>query len=284
VDSFVGPKFFDNFDFWTSSDPTHGFVDYVDNNTAFSRGYVWAGSNLVYMGVDHTNNAPNGRQSVRITSNKSWTKGLFVLILSHMPGGQCGSWPAFWTVGANWPNNGEIDIIEGVNKNTVDQMTLHTSSNCQMIGYRNMTGQSVGNDCESPGNNNAGCGVQSTRPNSYGEAFNSAGGGAYAMELTDNGIRIWYFSKQDMPSDIGSNNPNPSWWRVPDSAFPFGGSCSRNHFGPQQIVFDMTFCGDWAGNVYQSSGCPSTCENFVAYNPGSFADYYWQIVSLKVYQ
>ena len=31
-----------------------------------------------------------------------------------MPTG-CGTWPAYWLCGENWPYKGEIDIIEGVN-------------------------------------------------------------------------------------------------------------------------------------------------------------------------
>jgi len=285
VDTFAGPSFFDHFDFWTYADPTDGFVKFVDRNTAQNNGYIRSNATSVYMGVDHTNNAPNGRNSVRITSISSWKSGLFILILSHVPGGQCGSWPAFWTVGDNWPNNGEIDIIEGVNTNTVNQMTLHTSSGCVMnSGFRNMSGKSLSLDCDAFDNGNAGCGVQATNPGSYGRGFNALGGGAYVMELTANGVKIWFFARKDMPSDIASNTPNPNYWRIPDASFPFSSSCSVNHFGPQQIVFDMTFCGQWANAVYQFSGCPSTCENFVAYNPQAFADHYWEILSLKVYQ
>lgn len=43
------------------------------------------------------------------------------------------NWPAFWMLGKNffpngsWPNCGEVDIMEGLNNNTVDQSTLHAN-------------------------------------------------------------------------------------------------------------------------------------------------------------
>jgi len=52
--------------------------------------------------------------SVRISSNEKWRKGLIIADFAQMPYG-CGVWPAFWTVGANWPDDGEVDILEGVN-------------------------------------------------------------------------------------------------------------------------------------------------------------------------
>ena len=53
-------------------------------------------------------------------------------------------------------------------------------------------------------------------------------------------------------------------------------------------VFDTTFCGDWAGVVWSSSAqcaaLASTCNDYVQNNPGAFADMYWLINGLKVYQ
>lgn len=69
-------------------------------------------SNATRWGVDTTQTlspyANLGRLSIRLTSKQSWTHGLFILDLVHMPVNQCGVWPAFWTVGsAVWPTSGK---------------------------------------------------------------------------------------------------------------------------------------------------------------------------------
>jgi beta-glucanase (GH16 family) len=57
----------------------------------------------------------------------TYNKGLIIADILHMPENACGAWPSFWTLGPSWPNQGEIDIIEGVNFMTNNQATLHTS-------------------------------------------------------------------------------------------------------------------------------------------------------------
>ena len=55
----------------------------------------------------------------------------------------------------------------------------------------------------------------------------------------------------------------------------------------REQVFDITFCGDWAGDVWSSSSCASlssSCNAYVQDNPSAFADTYWIINSLQVYQ
>ena len=56
-----------------------------------------------------------------------------------------------WMVGPNWPGNGEIDIIEGVNDNAQNQMTLHTSPGCTVsVGPGGQTGTSIGDPSTTP--------------------------------------------------------------------------------------------------------------------------------------
>lgn len=211
-----------------------------------------------------------------------------------MPGGLCGVWPAFWLVGPDWPQGGEIDIIEGANAMGENQMTLHTSAGCRIKGEPEgcMSGTVNGTDCESKQGDDFGCAV--TAPpaqGTFGEEFNRRGGGVYATELdpeTDR-VSIWFFPRDAIPADVAAGKPDPDRWSVPMARFDgSGGGCGvATHFRDMSIIFDTTFCGDWAGNTWGQSSCASkapTCAEFVAGNPGAFADACWAVNSVEIFE
>ncbi|ETN37396.1 uncharacterized protein HMPREF1541_08387 [Cyphellophora europaea CBS 101466] len=302
-DDYSPTNFFSQFDFFTADDPTHGYVNYVDQATATANGLINTNNGTVYMAADSTNFASGrGRNSVRITSRKAYNTGLIILDLEHMPGGACGEWPAFWTVGPNWPNSGEIDIIEGVNSQSSNAMALHTSSGCSIsagggngsgwgnVGAQNaMSGTIVTPNCDVAAQGqaaNAGCSIKSSDTSTYGSGFNAAGGGIYATEWTSSTIKIWAFTRGNIPADIASGNPIPANWGTPLAVF--GAPCQiGNYIKDQNIVFDITFCGDWAGNVWNTdstcSALGNSCQAYVQSNPAAFKNSYWSINSLRVY-
>ncbi|KAG7445068.1 glycoside hydrolase family 16 protein [Guyanagaster necrorhizus] len=288
TDSFVGSQFYSGFSHQTISDPTNGRVNYVDVSTSKSRNLTYASGDTFILRADDTtvlSASGPGRNSVRLMSNNQYnSNSVMVFNIRHMPQG-CGTWPAVWTVGNNWPNGGEIDIIEGVNNQAYNQATLHTSSGCTMpSSSRAQTGISLVNDCNANDNGNSGCGVQIQNANSYGSGFNNNGGGWYALEWTGSFIKIWFWGRHDsnVPSEVsnGSGFVNTDSWGTPAAYFP-GNSCPiASHFSAQNIIID---CGDWAGNVYASSGCPSSCVDFVNNNPSAFADAYFDFAWVKIY-
>ena len=289
-DDYFNGDFFDGFTFFTGADPTHGFVDYVDQSTAQSNGYINSSSNSVYIGTDSVNKASSsGRESVRITSNKAYDSGLIILDLAHMPGGICGTWPAFWTVGPNWPASGEIDIIEGVNSQSTDAMTLHTSSGCSISKSGDFSGSVNTANCDVNAEGqaaNAGCSIDNDDSQTYGAGFNANEGGVYATNYESDAISIYFFPRNSIPSDISSGSPDPSSWGKPIAQF--SGDCDINSkINSQQIVFDLTFCGDWAGAVWSTdstcSAKASSCNDYVQNNPSAFQDAYWEIKGLQVY-
>ena len=104
TDTYERDNFFDAFTPFTETDPTAGFVQYLDYAAAMENkmiGAVGNYNNATYIGVDYNTTSNTGRQSVRITSKKAFNKGLFLADIAHMPGGVCGVWPAFWLVGPN---------------------------------------------------------------------------------------------------------------------------------------------------------------------------------------
>jgi hypothetical protein len=287
TDNFDDTNFFQNFNFFSGADPTNGFVSFVDAGTANSTQLAGYSNNAVYMGVDSTTmNPAAGRASTRVTSNKAYNHGLFIADIAHMPGSTCGVWPAFWTFGPGWPGSGEIDIIEGVNAQNENAITLHTSSGCTMSTTGSGGGGVLANaDCNS-GNGNDGCSQSTTTSNNYGDGFNANQGGVYALDWTSSAISIYFFPRNSIPADITSGNPNPSSWGLPSAKFSGGGCNIDDHFKNHNIIFDTTFCGDWAGQVWSSGSCASkaaTCTDYVAQNPSAFKDSYWLINSVKVY-
>ena len=291
-------NFFTSFDFFTEKDPTKGFVEYVDRATAEQQALIGYGgasgsaNSSIIMGVDHkTLNPANGRRSVRVTSQKSFTHGLFLADIAHMPGNICGVWPAYWMFGPNWPSSGEIDIIEGVNTQATGAVTLHTSPGCTMTN----TGASASTKLKSAdcggGNASGGCGQQTADVQNYGDGFNDVRGGVYATEWTSDHIAVWFFQRTAIPADIASGQPNPAAWGPPAAHFLGGQGCDiDSHFANNQLVFDTTFCGDWAGNAdvwaadATCSAKAASCNDYVANHPADFQDAFWEINSIKVYE
>jgi len=313
----IGNAFFNGDWTWeTENDPTHGRVNYVSQTDAVNDGLSYTEGNQFIMRADDVSiinpNDPRGRSSVRISSQKGYDDSIIVLDIAHMPAG-CATWPAFWTLSSTgpWPNGGEIDIIEGVNENPVNQATLHTTANCMMPPdslRQPQSGTTTSTDCDVAANNfsNEGCGVSFSNNDtsgldrigaSYGAPFNNNGGGYYAMSKSQaTGIQVWFWERDSssVPPEIsqgaqGGQGVFPSIaWGEPVANFPMlPGYCDYgSHFNAQRIVFDLTFCGDWAGSVWPQSSCASrasSCDDFVNNSPSSFSEAYWTINSLRVY-
>lgn len=245
--------------------------------------------NQVYIGVyNSTTQGQNstGIPSVRLQSKSTYTKMLLVADVVHMPFA-CGAWPAFWTYADPWPQNGEIDseslffhpsflcyvflssndmncnpspcnvkidhpnpiVIEGVNSQTTNAMTLHTSATCQVTnGTQSPASTFVeGTNCNAPGTGHTGCQQRNTATDTtanYGAGFNEAGGGVYVMEWTSSAISVWFFPRNSIPGSLGGDAVDVSALGTPLVQFVSdagaGGCDFDQHFLDQKITIDTT--------------------------------------------
>ncbi|KIA75989.1 Endo-1,3(4)-beta-glucanase xgeA [Aspergillus ustus] len=291
--SWEGENILDHFNFFDRADPTNGFVTYVNQSYAENSGLAKiTDTGSLYLGVDYdTVLSPSGpgRESIRIESNEYFDQGLYVFDIQHMPGSICGTWPAFWTVGPNWPYDGEIDFIEGVNLHEANKIVLHTSGSCDVGGGYEMSGDLTSSEC-GDASGTIGC-VVSGEQGSSGTPFNKQGGGVYAMEWQAEYLKIWFFPRASIPASITAGSPDTSEFGTPMAHLQ--GSCDfQERFTHQKLILDTTFCGEWAGAVYGDSGCPlsdasnpmQSCINYVAENPAKFKEAYWELNYIKIYQ
>ncbi|KAF7370092.1 Glycoside hydrolase family 16 protein [Mycena sanguinolenta] len=309
-ENIVGTGFYNSFNFEAIQDPTAGRVNYVDEATAKSQNLTFASDNTFILRADFktviSDSSATGRNSVRIRTNNAYTTHVAVRYGSHAagmwdmassvitPAVESGSYMELiithrWeTNEANWPAGGEVDIVEGVNDQGTDQITLHTSPGCTMPASRTQTGTSLLLDCDTNANGNAGCGVTVGQASSFGPTFNTDGGGWYAIERTTSFINVWFWSRNDasVPADVkaGGTSINTNAWGTPAANFPNTDCNLSQFFDANNIIINLTFCGDWAGAVYAQSGCPSTCNSYVDQNPSAFVDAYFQFNSINVYE
>ncbi|KAI0088601.1 concanavalin A-like lectin/glucanase domain-containing protein [Irpex rosettiformis] len=289
VKEYIGEKFFDDWNFYGKVDDlTNGDVFYVDSKQASQTtlATVNAAGNAV-MRVDNTSSLTFGdkRNSVRVSSQERYTVGsLWVADILHLPYG-CSVWPAWWSSAPNWPDG---DTLEGVNQANMAHMGLHTETGCTLSNSSVQTSTLINStDCSILANNNEGCIVTNPNTTSYGPAFASSGGGIFVTEFAAKGISIWFFPRSLIPNSLQGNQSSidTSTLGTPVANWPASGCNVNQFFEPQELVFDITLCGDYAGNQATFlQTCSGICyDDWVLGNPSNFDTAYFEVQYVRVY-
>ncbi|KAJ9121357.1 hypothetical protein QFC24_004695 [Naganishia onofrii] len=259
---------------------TNGDTTWVNSTvgTSDELTYTTSGGNAIVK-VDNTSTVAYNykRNSVRLTSNDAYEIGsVWVMDALHVPYG-CSDWST--GVGATWPATGEIDTFEGVNNQAGNQMALHTSDGCTLVkdSAAPFTGTVNYTNCYVEANDNSGCTVIDGNSTSYGEAFATAGGG------------VW---RANIPAAVSSANSSIDTTKLGErTAFWSPNGCDiSTFFKPQELVLDITLCGDWAGqaSTLTSTGCPAltgtnTCYTTYVLDANNYDTAYFEIQYIKVY-
>lgn len=277
--------------YYTQQDPTGGQTNYLSQADAANAGLAYVQGGQAILAVDSTNDLPPGakRNSIRITSTKTYDNGSLVIADFAAMAHGCGVWPAYWSVGHPWPDAGEIDIIEGVNLKPTNQYTLHTGagSDCVLVtttsGDAPYTANTLGTECRSSDGSNAGCGFSDPKNTTFGHNFNMAGGGVFVHLLDSAGLKIWHFERPSIPQDIQNGHPDPSSWPTPAAFWSSLGCDFASHIYDHHLVINTALGGGWADSDYPNSGCPANWSDQIATGK-NFLYAKWMINYIAVYQ
>ncbi|KAH9932701.1 uncharacterized protein BXZ73DRAFT_89876 [Epithele typhae] len=269
VKEYAGPSFFDDWSFYNNVDNlTHGNAFFVGDSQASSARLAFvndAGNAVMRYGQN--------RNAIRISTKDQFTVGsVWVTDILHVPFG-CSVWGAFWSSAPIWPLGGEA-----VNQDARSHMGLHTNPTSTLVNSTN---------CDINANGNQGCIVTNPDPASYGQAFANAGGGVYVTEFATSGISIWVFNRTTLPSSLQGNQSaiDTSTLGAPVANWPADGCDVTEFFQPQEIVFDITLCGDYAGaaSIFQQT-CSGVCyQDFVLGDPSHYDTAFFEVAYLRVY-
>ncbi|KAI0076749.1 hypothetical protein K474DRAFT_1707938 [Panus rudis PR-1116 ss-1] len=292
VKEYAGSTFFDEWDFYNNFDNlTNGDVNYLSAKDAQAKNLAFInGAGNAIMKVDNSSQLkfPQKRDSIRIASKAKFTIGsLWIADMTHVPFG-CSVWPAWWSSAPTWPDGGEIDTFEGVNQVTMNQMGIHSSPGCI---HSNTSVQSStlinSTDCSIFANSNEGCIITNPTTKSYGAPFAAAGGGIFVTEFAVKGISIWFFTRSSIPDILQGNasSIDTTSLGMPVANWPADGCNPPDFFEPQSLIFDITLCGDYAGNsnsFFQT--CSGVCyQDWVLGSPSNYDNAYFEVRYVRVY-
>jgi hypothetical protein len=292
VKEYAGSTFFDDWTFYNHFDNlTNGDVVFLSASEALSSklAFVDSNTNHAIMQVDNSSTVlfNDKRNSVRLQTNDRFGVGsVWIADMLHVPYG-CSVWPAWWSNAPDWPTGGEIDTFEGVNMVTNSQMGLHTLAGCTQVGQIQSSTIVNSTDCSYLDNSNEGCITTNPTPQSYGADFALAGGGVFVTEFAETGISVWFFPRANVPTVISSNSStiDTSTLGLPVANYPSTSCKSSEFFEPQNLIFDITLCGDFAGatNIF-SQTCSGVCYNDYVLGDGSNYDTaYFEVASVRVF-
>ncbi|KAH9890348.1 concanavalin A-like lectin/glucanase domain-containing protein [Cubamyces lactineus] len=292
VKEYAGESFFDDWTFYNHFDNlTSGNVNFLGDIDAYhdKLAFINDAGNAV-MRVDNTSTLKfnQNRNSIRISTKDQYTVGsVWVADLRHVPYG-CSVWGAFWSSAPTWPLGGEIDTFEAVNQDYYSHMGLHTNPGCTHSSSAVQSSTLINStDCSVQANGNQGCIVSNPTHASYGADFANSGGGVYVTEFAIDGISIWYFNRSSIPSELQGNvsSINTQNLGIPVANWP-ADDCSINEFfQPQELVFDITLCGDYAGasSVFYQT-CTGVCyDDWVLGDPSHYDTAYFEVSYVRVY-
>jgi len=119
------------------------------------------------------------------------------------------------------------------------------------------------------------------------------GEGVWATQYDVSGIYMWFWPRESIPATINDLPLDISTWGPPTASYPNSSSCPMTQFfTPQQIVLDITLCGDWAGlpvaynATCQHAGPTGSCYLDNVVGPGSSAHYdnaYFEVSYVKAF-
>ncbi|KAG7444204.1 glycoside hydrolase family 16 protein [Guyanagaster necrorhizus] len=288
IKEYAGSGFFDDWDYYDNYDNlTNGDAIFVGSGSDLT--YIDSTTNRAIMKVDNTSTVAYNykRDTVRIASKDRYEVGsIWIADMYHVPYG-CSVWPAWWSQAPDWPTGGEIDTFEGVNLVTMNQMALHTESGCKQVDPVQSSTLINTTDCDYEVDDNDGCVVTDPSTASYGAKFAAAEGGVFVTEFAETGISIWFFSRSSVPSSISSNSSTIDTDNLgtPVANWPKGGCDIDTYFTAQNLIFDITLCGDFAGtaSIFNET-CTGTCyTDYVIGNASYYDTAYFDVASVRVY-